>query len=282
MGEEAKVTSQDVWKILRETGKKIDDLRKSQKETDRQLKESRLATDRQIQETDQQLKESSQQLKETDRQLKESKLETDQQLKESSQQLKETDRQLKESKLETDQRLKESKLETDRQLKETDRRMKETDRQMKENDLRLKELRELFTGQWGKLMETLVEGDLIKLLKEKEIAVEQTSQNLKGEWEGKKWEIDILAINGEEVVVVEVKTTLTLSYVKNFIQKILKNFTILNPLYKGKIIYGAVAYLKANQGSHTYAEKQGLFVIRAMGSSASIINKKGFRPKKFP
>ena len=243
MGEEAKVTSQDVWKILRETGKKIDDLRKSQKETDRQLKESRLGTDRQIQETDQQLKES---------------------------------------KLETDQRLKESKLETDRQLKETDRRMKETDRQMKENDLRLKELRELFTGQWGKLMETLVEGDLIKLLKEKEIAVEQTSQNLKGEWEGKKWEIDILAINGEEVVVVEVKTTLTLSYVKNFIQKILKNFTILNPLYKGKTIYGAIAYLKANQGSHTYAEKQGLFVIRATGSSASIINKKGFRPKRFP
>ena len=160
--------------------------------------------------------------------------------------------------------------------------MKETDRQMKENDLRLKELRELFTGQWGKLMETLVEGDLIKLLKEKEIAVEQTSQNLKGEWEGKKWEIDILAINGREVVVVEVKTTLTLSYVKNFIQKILKNFTILNPLYKGKTIYGAIAYLKANQGSHTYAEKQGLFVIRATGSSASIINKKGFRPKRFP
>ena len=272
MGEEAKVTSQDVWKILRETGKKIDDLRKSQKETDRQLKESRLGTDRQIQETDRQLKESK---LETDQRLKESKLETDQQLKESKL---ETDQQLKE----TDRQLKESKLETDRQLKETDRRMKETDRQMKENDLRLKELRELFTGQWGKLMETLVEGDLIKLLKEKEIAVEQTSQNLKGEWEGKKWEIDILAINGREVVVVEVKTTLTLSYVKNFIQKILKNFTILNPLYKGKTIYGAVAYLKANQGSHTYAEKQGLFVIRATGSSASIINKKGFRPKRFP
>ena len=268
MGEEAKVTSQDVWKILRETGKKIGDLRKSQKETDRQLKES-----------SRQLKESK---LETDQQLKESKLETDRQLKETDQQLKEskleTDRQLKE----TDRQLKESKLETDRQLKETDRRMKETDRQMKENDLRLKELRELFTGQWGKLMETLVEGDLIKLLKEKEIAVEQTSQNLKGEWEGKKWEIDILAINGREVVVVEVKTTLTLSYVKNFIQKILKNFTILNPLYKGKTIYGAVAYLKANQGSHTYAEKQGLFVIRATGSSASIINKKGFRPKRFP
>ena len=131
-------------------------------------------------------------------------------------------------------------------------------------------------------METLVEGDLIKLLKEKKIPVEQTAQNLKGKWEGKEWEIDILAINGNEVVVVEVKTTLTVSYVKNFIKNILKNFTVLNPLYKGKTIYGAVVYLKANQSSHTYAEQEGLFVIKATGSSSSIINRKGFRLKKFP
>ena len=229
MSGEAKVTSQDVWKILKETGKKIDELRKSQKETDRQMKE----TDKKMQETDRQMKETDKKMQETDR-------------------------------------------------KETDRQMKETDKMMKEQIKETKRLENLFTGQWGKLMETLVEGDLIKLLKEKDIAVERTTQNLKGEWEGKEWEIDILAINGKEVVVVEVKTTLTLSYVRNFIKKILKNFTVLNPEHKGKTIYGAVAYLKANQGSHTYAEKEGLFVIKATGSSSSIINKKGFRPKKFP
>ena len=193
---EAKVTSQDVWKILKETGEKIEELRKSQKETDRQMKQTDKLMEKQIKET--------------------------------------------------------------------------------------KRPEDLFTGQWGKLMETLVEGDLIKLLKEKEIAVEQTAQNLKGTCEGRDWEIDILAINGDEVVVVEVKTTLTVSYVDNFIKNILKRFTLLSPLYKGKIIYGAVAYLKANQGSHTYAEKKGLFVIKATGNSSSIINEKGFRPKKFP
>ena len=50
---------------------------------------------------------------------------------------------------------------------------KETDRSLKESNLltdrRLKKLDDLFTGQWGKLIETLVEGDLIKLLKEKNI-----------------------------------------------------------------------------------------------------------------
>ena len=235
---EAKVTSQDVWKILKETGekiketgKKIDELRKSQKETDRQMKE----TDKKMQETDRQMQE--------------------------------TDRQMKE---------------TDKRMQETDRQMKQTDKLMEKQIKETKRLEDLFTGQWGKLMETLVEGDLIKLLKEKEIPVEQTAQNLKGTCEGRDWEIDILAINGDEVVVVEVKTTLTVSYVDNFIKNILKRFTLLSPLYKEKTIYGAVAYLKANQGSHTYAEKKGLFVIKATGSSSSIINEKGFRPKKFP
>ena len=249
---EAKVTSQDVWKILKETGKKIDELRKSQKETDRQMKE----TDKKMQETDRQMKETDKKMQKTDRQMKE----TDKKMQETNRQMKETDKKMQE---------------TDRQMKETDNLM---EKQIKET----KRLEDLFTGQWGKLMETLVEGDLIKLLKEKEITVEQTAQNLKGTCEGRDWEIDILAINGDEVVVVEVKTTLTVSYVDNFIKNILKRFTLLSPLYKGKTIYGAVAYLKANQGSHTYAEKKGLFVIKATGSSSSIINEKGFRPKKFP
>ena len=40
---------------------------------------------------------------------------------------------------------------------------------MKETDRKIKKLNDLFTGQWGKLMESLVEGDLIKLLKERQI-----------------------------------------------------------------------------------------------------------------
>ena len=35
----------------------------------------------------------------------------------------------------------------------------------KETDRRLRKLNELFSGQWGKLMEALVEGDLSTLLK---------------------------------------------------------------------------------------------------------------------
>ena len=45
-------------------------------------------------------------------------------------------------------------------------------------------------------------------------------------------------------------------------------------------MYGAVAYLRAD-GSDVYAERQGLFVVRATGSSASITNGDGFTPRTF-
>ena len=153
--------------------------------------------------------------------------------------------------------------------------LRELAKSQKETDRSLKELKELFTGQWGKLIETLVEGDLIKLLKEKNIKVERTHQNIKG-----KFEVDILAVNGEEIVVVEVKTTLRLKDVNYFIEK-LEKFKTAFPEYKDKKIYGAVAYLKSNEGSDKNSEKKGLFVIRATGGSASISNAPNFKPRKF-
>ncbi|MCY4364154.1 MAG: hypothetical protein OXE42_18560 [Gammaproteobacteria bacterium] len=46
-------------------------------------------------------------------------------------------------------------------------------------------------------------------------------------------------------------------------------------------VYGAVAYIKVVEEAEKYAARQGLFVIRATGSSASIINPAGFKPKRF-
>ena len=171
-------------------------------------------------------------------------------------------------------------IEITKSQKESEQRRKELELQMKETDRRLKKAEGLFTTQWGKLMETLVEGDLLKLLKQKNIRVDDTTMNMKGCYKEENWEIDMLASNGEEIVLVEVKTTLNLQDVKDFVDK-LKKFTTWKPIYKEKKMYGAVAYLKADQGSARYAEKQGLFVIRATGSSSSIINKKDFKPKIF-
>ena len=153
------------------------------------------------------------------------------------------------------------------------KRQKETHRQMKK-------LAGLFTGQWGKLMESLVEGDLVALLQARGISVRSTYSRVRGRRNGERYEFDILAGNGEEMVVVEVKTTLKADDVKRFLGK-LDKFTEYEPDYRGKQVYGAVAYLRVEQDSELYAERQGLFVIRATGNSASIINDADFRPRVF-
>ncbi len=185
----------------------------------------------------------------------------------------ETDRQMQE----TDRRMQE----TDRQMKETDRRMQETDRQMKETDRRLKKAEDLFTTQWGRLMESLVEGDLVPLLKQRGIPVERTLREGAGQRNGESFEVDILAINGRQVVVVEVKTTLRSEGVTRFLGK-LDRFLDWSPEYRNHTIHGAVAYLRSSASVVTYAERQGLFVIRATGNSASIVNAEDFVPRAFP
>ena len=189
---------------------------------------------------------------------------------------KETDRQMKTLSAETDRKFKE----TAEQLQKTDRQLQETAEQLQKTDRQLRKTDRLFNSQWGKLVESLVEGDLVKLLKEKGVAVKRTLKNMKREHGERQFEFDIIAINGPEIVVVEVKTTLTVRDVDYFMKK-LQNFTDFAPEYQGKKIYGAVAYIKADQSSHINAERRGLFVIRAVGSSSSIINKEDFKPKAF-
>ncbi len=170
--------------------------------------------------------------------------------------------------------------ETDRRFKETDRRFKETREQMKDTDKRLKKLDELFTSQWGKLMESLVEGDLVPLLNQRGVAVHRTMQRIENKTPPPDFEFDILAVNDLEAVFVEVKTTLKPEDVKHFLEKLNKVKEWM-PSYSGYTIFGAVAYLRSDASCIKMAEKKGLFVIRATGKSASIINGEDFTPRSF-
>jgi len=165
-------------------------------------------------------------------------------------------------------------------LREVAKSQKETDRRMQETDVRLRKLDELFNGQWGKLMESLVEGDLVKLLAERGMAVDHTINKPKKNYGPRRWEFDILAVDGREVVVVEVKTTLKVDDVDYFVER-LQDFSELMPEYADRRVYGAVAYLKSHESVNVHAARQGLFVIRATGSSATITNDAGFTPRAF-
>ena len=205
-------------------------------------------------------------------------MENREQMKETDRRMRETDRQMKE----TDRQLKASMRETDRQMKETDRQLKasmaETDRQMKETDRRLKKLDYLFTGHWGKLMEALTTGGLKLALKERNIQVTGIFSNAERIYNHQKREFDIVATNGKELIVVEVKTTLKLKQVQLFLEN-MKSFKNYFPEYKDKTVYGAMAYLKSNEGAGSYAEKQGLFILNPVGNIVKVMNSAYFSPK---
>ena len=167
-----------------------------------------------------------------------------------------------------------------REMAELRESRRETDRQMKETDRRLKKAEDLFTTQWGRLMESLVRGDLVALLNERDIEVERTVQRVESRRGGRHFEVDLLAVNGREVVVVEVKTTLRSEGVTKFLSK-LSEFLDWCAEYRGRRILGAVAYLDGAESVTKYAERSGLFVIRATGNSASILNEPGFKPRAF-
>ena len=204
--------------------------------------------------------------------------------KETDRQMQETRQLLKEQSREADRRKKELDLFLKEQAQEADRRQQKTERflnkQAKASERSINKLRGVFTSQWGELVESLVEGDLVRLLQQRRVAVDSILERPRGRRNGEDYEFDIVAGNGDEVVVVEVKTTLRSEDVTHFLHK-LRRFTVYEPRYRGEKIYGAVAYLKADGAVTKYAERQGLFVIRATGDSASIINAEDFKPAVF-
>ena len=156
----------------------------------------------------------------------------------------------------------------------------ETDKKFKETDKKLNKLERLFTSQWGKLVESLVEGDVITILNQRGIDVTDTIKRRSGRRDGVDYEFDIIAINGTEMVIVEVKTTLRPEDIRDFVDK-LKQAKKWMPEYSEKKVYGAVAFISEDAGTAAMAEKNGLFVIRATGDSARIVNGNTFIPKSW-
>ena len=200
---------------------------------------------------------------------------TQQEAKEIWSLIKETQKNIKEissSQKENEVWIKKFSIETDK-LRAS---QKATDEQMKRTDVKLDKFIGDTGNRWGKLGENLVKGSLVERLKERGIKVEKVITNAK--FSGV--EFDIIAINGKETVVVEVKATLDPSDVDKF-KKNIEKFKILWPEFKKKTVYGAMAFLlKANRQAESLAEEQGFFVISATGD-VIIKNEKDFKPKAF-
>ena len=176
------------------------------------------------------------------------------------------------------------RAEADRRQEEADCRQKELDRQQAKTDRMLRELGQQIGGQgqrWGKIIESLVEGDLCMLMTEfLGVEIVDISRRV----EVRDVEIDLVAVNTDTVVVVEVKTTLQQEHIDKFISTKLSRFTILRPHYKGSKIYGVIAFVKVDSNAKEiidYAISKGLIVIKAMRGTNHIVNPKDRKPRNF-
>ena len=213
------------------------------------------------------------------------------------------------------QKLLEAQQKTEKGLMELRKSVKEQGENFDRTNGSIKELRESikkqgenldkanggFKDKWGSFVENLVKGTLVSLLKSKGIAVTRLIPNYEVNDENLQpiAEFDLIAANGDEMVIVEVKSTLTNEKVDAFVRKIEEFDKSGFPAYQeGKKIYGAMAYMEiyertkrakkrkqvAGEDSATRAARKGLLLIEAPGGDvdfAKIVNPEGFEPREF-
>ena len=200
----------------------------------------------------------------------------------------EFDRRLRES----DRRIEQARLESDRRAEEVEQYRAETarilaeaklesERRTAENERTIAELKRLvnsLTTRWGRFVEELVQPAVLRLFQEKGIDIKEIYPSARVKRQGIGMEIDILAVDDTDVVLVECKSRLSKDDVDEFLEK-LTRFKIAFPHYKNYQAYGAVAGIEIDEGIDRYAYNKGLFVIKPSGDTVEIINDENFRPR---
>jgi hypothetical protein len=193
---------------------------------------------------------------------------------------------------ETNRRFQESQTELDKQFREIGERFKETERQFKETDRQFKKTDKKFDKyfgkvkeldrNWGKLVESLVKPSVAEQFRKRNFPISGSGQRVERYYNGRLMEIDILLTDGDAVIAVEVKTTLSVSDVDEHIEKHLKPFKLFFPEYRGRKVLGAVAYIHLEENADRYAYKKGLFVLTfTSGDAVKIRNDAGFVPAEW-
>ena len=95
-------------------------------------------------------------------------------------------------------------------------------------------------------------------------------------------EYDIVAVNGDAVLVIEVKNKLQKRMVDKFVEKKLPKFKEIFPEYRERRIFGGMGALVVKDDISRYAEKAGLYVLtQTSEGGAALVNRKNFRAKEF-
>ncbi|MEO0221514.1 MAG: hypothetical protein ABIL27_06910 [candidate division WOR-3 bacterium] len=239
---------QEIWEILKEVGKRLDDVGRR---LDR-LAKSQEETDKMLKETRKLVDSLAKRQEETDKMLKE------------------TDKKIKE--------LAEKHAETEEQIKKLSIQISKVSEEVRNTTKAVANL----NGIWKDYTEDTIREGLEYALKELGFEGFRVRENLKSKMDGDIMEIDGLVLGDDYVIVLEVKTTLRVDDVDEFVEELEKRFLRFFPEYKGYKLYGAVAGMKFHQFADRYASKKGFIVLKHKdGKDVKVLNPKNFKPKDF-
>jgi len=164
--------------------------------------------------------------------------------------------------------LRQSQQQTDAQLAKTIKKLDDIGRQL--GDLGLVQ---------GEVAEDLFYRNVSSVFKPRALRFEHVRRNVKIKGFG---EYDIVAEDGDKVLVIEVKNKLEKRLVDAFLEKKLPRFKQLLPRYRDRKVLAGIGALVVKDDVGRYAEKAGLYVLtQTDDGGAALMNKKGFRPKEF-
>ncbi|MDM8567210.1 DUF3782 domain-containing protein [Candidatus Halobeggiatoa sp. HSG11] len=176
---------------------------------------------------------------------------------------------------------------TDIQLEKTDGKLAKLIEQHEKTEaglLQLQKIVEKVTTKLGDLgniqgsiAEDLFRRNIVQLLAERGIKVKNVGFHVTMPGTS---EYDIVAENGKEVVVMEVKNKLSSRHIRRFLNVQLAKFKREFPIYANYKIYGAIGSLIVSEAIEKQAIEEGLFVFtQSKNGGASIVNPIEFEAK---
>ena len=158
---------------------------------------------------------------------------------------------------------------------------KQTIDSIRKVNLSINRLERLFTSEWGKLIESLAESGIVQIFQKRGIAITELVRRMKSQKNGRQMEVDFLLSNSKEIVIGEVKTSLKVQDVRDFLDD-LKEFSTFFPRYKGSFMYGAVVGIRIEEDADRFAYRNGLFVLTVGGEDMlKMLNDEKFQPIDF-
>ena len=130
----------------------------------------------------------------------------------------------------------------------------------------IKDMKNVFTTQWGRLVEALSRPAALALFKKEGIEIDRVFEDVhKIKKDGQDvMEIDVALCDTSTVVIVEVKSHCDSRDIKHFLSQ-MEHCKEWYPDFADKELRVAVAAISYAPGAEEYAQKQGVYVLKLTG-----------------